>query len=373
VDDIGVAIVGYGLSGRLFHAALIAATPGLRIDSVVTSSEDRRRQVTAEHPGARVLDSVPDLWRSASPGLVVVATPNDSHVAIASAALERGIPVVVDKPLAITADDAQALVAQAQQRGVLLTVFQNRRWDTDQLTLRRLMAEGALGAVTRYESRFERWRPDPDPAKWREQRPPGQGGGVLLDLGTHLVDQALVLFGPVSHVYGEVDARRGTAGDDDVFIALRHISGTLSHLWASAVTAAPGPRLRVQGTAGGLVVPALDPQEAALRAGERPTDRDRWGRSPEWERPRLVAGERSVPVPPEPGDWTRFYELLRVALNEGGPPPVDPGDAVTTLRLLEAARESDHTRAVMAVTGSAREDRGPEHDDSGDSERDSAA
>ena len=219
-----------------------------------------------------------DLWdEEARLDLVVVATPNDSHVAIASAALEQRIPVVVDKPLAITAREAEALVARAERAGVLMSVFHNRRWDTDQLTLQRLIAEGALGSITRYESRVERWRPEPDPERWREFQPPERGGGVLLDLGTHLVDQALVLFGPATHTYAEINARRGTPGEDDVFIALRHASGTISHLWASSVTPAPGPRLRVQGTAGGFLVPGLDPQEAALRAGARPDTSRRLG------------------------------------------------------------------------------------------------
>jgi scyllo-inositol 2-dehydrogenase (NADP+) len=354
VPDTRVAIVGYGLSGRHFHAPLIAATPGLQVASVVTSNQTRGQQVASDHPGASVVTRPEDLWRSpAAPELVVVASPNDAHVAVASAAIEHRVPVVVDKPLAVTADEAESLVDQAERAGVLLTVFQNRRWDTDQLTLRRLLAEDALGTVTRYESRFERWRPEADPQKWRENQAPERGGGVLLDLGSHLVDQAVVLFGPVSHVYAEIDARRGTDGDDDVFIALRHARGTISHLWASAVAPSPGPRLRVQGTAGGFVVSGLDPQEAALRNGVRPDLAPDWGQPAEWERGRLVAGDQSVPVPPEPGNWPRFYALLADALHNGGPPPVDPHDAAATLRLLEAARQSAARRQVVAASPQA--------------------
>ncbi len=348
MPGLRAAIVGYGLSGRYFHAPLIAATDGLELGYVVTSSQARRQAVAAEHPGAQAIPSIDELWAQ-SPELIVVATPNDSHAEIASAALSRGIHVVVDKPLAPTADEAEALVIQAGRERVLLSAFHNRRWDTDQLTLRRLIAEGAIGSVTRYESRFERWRPESNPQSWRELASPAAGGGVLLDLGTHLVDQALVLFGPAGSVYAEVAARRGTAGDDDVFIALRHESGTISHLWASAVAPAPGPRLRVQGTAGGFLVSALDPQEAALRAGGRP-DLDRtWGKPPAWEYGRLVAGEQSVPVPPEPGDWPRFYALLRDALHGHGAPPVDPRDAVEVLRVLETARRSADRRVEIKL------------------------
>jgi predicted dehydrogenase len=347
--DLRVAIVGYGLSGRFFHAPLITATDGLEVASVVTSSALRRAQVAAEHPRAKSVSDVRELWSGTVPELVVVATPNSSHVEIASAAVERSVPGVVDKPLAVTADEAEALVGKAHRAGVMLTVFQNRRWDTDQLTLRRLISEDALGRITRYESRFERWRPEADPSKWRESAAPEEGGGVLLDLGSHLVDQALTLFRSVTHVYAEIDARRGTSGDDDVFIALRHASGTLSHLHASAVTPSPGPRLRVQGTAAGFLVPGLDPQEAALRSGARPDTVARWGEPAEWERGRLVAGEQSVPVPLEPGAWPRFYALLRDALLGGTPPPVDPNDAVESLRVLEAARGASRNQSVVAL------------------------
>jgi scyllo-inositol 2-dehydrogenase (NADP+) len=349
VADVRVAILGYGLAGRVFHAPLIAATDGLVVSKIVTSNEARVRQAAAEYPEAQVVPSVDALWAAPPPELVVVATANQTHVPIASAAIEHGVPVVVEKPAALSADDAEALVEQADRAGVLLTVFQNRRWDTDQLTLRRLIEEGALGEINRYESRFERWRPTLDPTKPRENLAPAEGGGVLLDLGVHLVDQAMVLFGPVAEVYAEIDSRRGASAEDDVFLALRHASGTISHLHASAVAPSIGPRLRVQGTEGGFLVPNLDPQEAALRAGARPDTVGDWGKPEEWEYGRLIAGERSVPVPPEPGDWPRFYELLRDALRDGGPPPVDPRDAVETLRVLEAARQADRDRRVIAL------------------------
>jgi scyllo-inositol 2-dehydrogenase (NADP+) len=344
-----VAIIGYGLSGRFFHAPLIAATEGLELDCVVTSNPARRALLAADHPGAKVVPSVQALWSGVPPELVVVASPNDSHVPIALAAIERGIPVVVDKPLALTAPDAEALMIRAREAGVLLTVFHNRRWDSDQLTLRRLIAEDALGSIVRYESRFERWRPDLHRAKRRENVPPSEGGGILLDLGSHLVDQALTLFGPVTFLYAEIDSRRGAAADDDAFVALHHERGTVSHLHASAVTPSVGPRLRVQGTTAGFLVSALDPQEAALRGGVRPGTVANWGTPDEYERGRLVAGEQSVPVPPEPGDWPRFYALLRDALRSGGPPPIDPQDAVDGLRVLDAARLAARDRSIVPV------------------------
>jgi predicted dehydrogenase len=347
--DLRVAIIGYGLSGRFFHAPLIAATDGLTVAAVVTSSDERGRQVVQDHPGAVVSAGIRDLWTGQLPDLIVVATPNSSHAQIAGAAIDRRIPVVVDKPLAIDAADAARLVERAFSAGVMLTVFQNRRWDTDQLTLRRLIADGAIGDVTRYESRFERWRPEVDPSKWREAASPEEGGGVLLDLGSHLVDQAMTLFGQASHVYAELEYRRHLAAEDDAFIALRHPGGTISHLHASAVTPSVGPRLRVQGTTAGFLVPGLDPQEAVLRQGGRPDTVQRWGEPPDYEHGRLVAGERSVPVPPVPGDWPRFYELLADAIRTGGPPPVDPWDAVAALRVLDAARVAAREQRVVAL------------------------
>jgi predicted dehydrogenase len=205
-----------------------------------------------------------------------------------------------------------------------------------------------IGTVNRYESRFERWRPAPSPDRWREALSSERGGGVLLDLGTHLVDQAAALFGQPSEVYAEVASRRGTPGDDDVFIALHHPGGTISHLWASAVAAVPGPRLRVQGSEAGFLVAGLDPQEDSLRDGRRPSDPD-WGRPAESEYPHLVRDDRSEPVTPEPGDWPRFYVLLRDALTADGPLPVEPEEAIKVLQILEAARLSARDGVVVPL------------------------
>ena len=349
MSNLRATIIGYGLAGRYFHAPLIASTPGFDVAGVVTAHAQRAAQVALEHPGARVFPTLEPALED-SPDVVVVATSNDAHAGTAMAAIERGIAVVVDKPLAVTSAEAQAVVSAARRAGVMLTVFQNRRWDSDQLTLRALLDQEALGRVLRFESRFERWstEPEPEPSAWRERSAPESGGGQLLDLGSHLVDQALHLFGPVTHVYAEVEAQRGLAGDDDVFIALRHVSGPISHLYAGAVTPAAGPRLRVQGTRGGFLVTALDPQERALRRGERPDTVAAWGQGEDWERGRIVAGERSVPVPGVAGDWPRFYALVARALREGVPPPVDPRDAVTTLRVLEAARASALRRETVS-------------------------
>jgi predicted dehydrogenase len=347
--DLRVALAGYGLAGRVFHAPLVAAAPGLALTHVVTGNADRAAQAAAAHPGARVVSSVDELFARADDwDLLVVATPNDVHVTLALRAVATGRPVVVDKPLALSAADARRLVAAAAAAGVPLTVFQNRRWDSDQLTLRRLLAEGELGEVLRYESRFERWRPQPKPGSWREALPAEQGGGLALDLGPHLVDQALSLFGPVSRVYAEVDARRGVA-DDDVFIALEHRGGTRSHLWMGALAGAPGPRLRVLGRRGAFVVDQLDGQEAALTAGQRPTD-DTWGTEPPQRWGRLVRGDEARTVPSERGRWDTFYPAVAAAVRGEAAPPVDPWDAVRALEVIEAARTAAATRQLVALS-----------------------
>lgn len=291
-----VGLAGYGLAGEVFHAPLIEAVDGLELAGVATRSRGGWPEI---------LDSI---------DVLVVATPNSSHAEYALAGLERRLHVVVDKPLAPTADEARQLVHER------LTVFQNRRWDGDFLTLQRLIASGELGPVTRLESRFERWRPGVKADAWRESAE--EGGGLLLDLGTHLVDQAIVLFGPPVKVYAEVLARReGASVDDDVFLALEHAGGERSHLWMSMLARHPGPRFRVSGLRDSFVSQDLDPQETQLKGGLRPGDPG-FGESPGLDR----------------GRYVEFYEGVRDWARGEGPAPVDPADAVRVLEVLERAR-----------------------------------
>ncbi|NJP77640.1 Gfo/Idh/MocA family protein [Streptomyces telluris] len=352
--SLRVGLIGYGLAGSVFHAPLIAATDGLVLDTVVTGNPDRQRQAAAEHPGVRTVAGGEAFFeRAGELDLVVIASPNRTHVPLARTALEAGLPVVVDKPLAATAAEAEALAELAEERGLLLSAFQNRRWDNDFRTVQRLLADGALGGVLRFESRFERWRPQPK-GGWRESGDPAEIGGLLYDLGSHVVDQALTLFGPAASVYAEADVRRpGAEADDDTFIAVTHTSGVRSHLWVSATTAQLGPRFRVLGSAAGYVKYGLDPQEAALREGLRPGSGPAgWGVEPECLWGRLGAGESPQtgggdPVPTLPGDYPAYYAAIETALRTGGEPPVTAREAAATLRVLEAARVSaDEGRTV---------------------------
>jgi scyllo-inositol 2-dehydrogenase (NADP+) len=343
--DLRVGIVGYGLAGAVFHAPLVAATPGLEVAAIVTRNPERRERAERDHRGARVVAEVSEMLGEVD--VAVVATPNREHVPVARAALEAGVDVVVDKPLAVTASEGRELVEEARRAGGLLTVFHNRRWDGDFLTVRRLLQRAALGRVVRFESHFERWRPQVAPGAWRERGDPSEGGGLLLDLGTHLVDQALVLFGRPRSVYAEVERRRqGATVDDDVFVALEHDGGVRSHLWTSMVAGAPASRFRVLGLEAAYVKDGLDPQEEALRAGARPGDAE-WGREPEQRWGRLVAGDSEQPIETERGAYEAFYARLVSALREESPPPVDPMDAVAALEVLEAAARSAATRETV--------------------------
>lgn len=350
-----VGLIGYGLAGSVFHAPLIAATEGLALDTVVTSSPERQQQARAEFPDVRLAAGAQELFdRADDLDLVVVASPNKTHVPLATAALEAGLPVVVDKPVAGTAAEARELASLAEQRGLLLSVFQNRRWDNDFLTLSRLLADGELGDPWRFESRFERWRPRPK-GGWRESGDPAEIGGLLYDLGSHVVDQALVLFGPVTEVYAETDIRRpGAETDDDTFLALTHASGVRSHLHVSATTAQLGPRFRVLGSRAGYVKYGLDPQEAALREGGRPGAVEDWGAEDQSLWGRIGSGESPLsgggtPVPTLPGDYPAYYAAVAAALRGAGPNPVTALEAAAALDVLEAARRSARDKVTVTL------------------------
>jgi len=338
---INVALIGYSLGGRYFHAPFIATTPGMRLRAIVTSNADRQRQAAAECPDARIVANADELFAEHDDiDLVVISTPNRTHVPLALRAVEAKRAVVVDKPVAVSSADARRLADAARRHGVMASVFQNRRWDGDFMTVRRLLAENALGKVHRFESRFERWRPALRD-NWRESNAPAEGGGLLLDLGSHLIDQALCLFGPVAEAartYSELDSRRaGSQVDDDVFVALTHASGVRSHLWMSSVVAQPGPRFRVLGDRAAYVKFGLDPQEDALRRGERPGG-ERWGLDLLENYGTLGVGEDASRVPTERGDYGAFYLGVARAMREGAPPPVALDDAIAALEVIERVR-----------------------------------
>lgn len=335
-----IGLIGFGVSGGRFHANLIAANPSLELAAIAT--DDKRHQVQARRrfPRARVVPSVKALFEfDLLPDLVVVATPNPTHAETVTAALEAGVPVVVDKPLASTAEEAEELVRLSVERGVPLHLFQNRRWDGDFLSIRALIEAGRLGRVRRFESRFEFWEPEVT-AGWREHPGVRNAGGVMIDLGAHLIDQAIVLFGDVDGVYAEMDMQRpGALVDDDAFISLHHRSGVHSHLWMSHTSPEPGARFRVIGDRAVATCHGLDPQESQLAIGMRPGDTG-WGQDQATATMTVAAGSMTEALPVLPGRYEEFYARLATSLHETGAPVVDPADGIRTLQLLEAARQS---------------------------------
>ena len=350
IRPIRVALIGYGLAGAVFHAPLIAATSGLSLTSVVTSDPERQARARREYPEVSVLSDVDTLWeRSAEHDLVVVATPNRFHGPLALTSFEHELPAVIDKPMAPSAEEGRRLVAAAEERGLFLTVFQNRRWDGDFLTIRRLLSEDALGPIVRFESRFDRWRPAVRADAWRERADPADAGGLLFDVGSHLIDQAVVLFGAPSRIYAEVDRRRPDAQiDDDVFVALTHDHGIRSHLWMSVLAASPGPRIRLLGGRAAYEKHGLDVQEERLDSGMRPTGPE-WGREPPDRWGRLSTGDEERPIETEPGDYPAFYSGVVRSLTTGEPPPVDPQGSVAVLEIMEAALRSAREGSITTI------------------------
>jgi scyllo-inositol 2-dehydrogenase (NADP+) len=353
-QPLRVAIIGYGLAGAVFHAPLVAATPGMMVAALVTNHAERKEQAQHDFPNAAILATADDLWRdSSSYDLVVVAAPNRLHVPLGMAAMEAGLPVVIDKPMAATVADAEQLIATSKKTGQLLTVFQNRRWDNDFLTVRHLITADLLGPITRFESRFELYHAAPRAHAWREFAAPEEAGGLLYDLGSHLIDQVLLLFGKPVAVYAEIEKRRpGALVDDDTFVALHFASGVHAHLWMSLTTRIPGPRIRISGLRGTYEKWGVDPQEDALRLGMRPGDPE-WGREPRerWGRLSTDVGGMHIDGATETltGSYEHFYALLSDALITGGEPPVDPADAVASLRIIEAAQESARNGTVVKL------------------------
>lgn len=370
---IRTAIIGYGLAGKVFHGPLIAATPSMEVTAVVTSNAGRQVAAKTDFPGATIYDSDEVIYECSEEfDLVVLATPNGVHAQQAINAMNAGLAVVVDKPFATNSADCQKMIDLQKTTGVMLTVFHNRRWDNDFLTIEKIIKEKTLHPVCRFESRFERYRPVVDPKKWRESSIES-GGGLLFDLQSHLIDQACHLFGTPKTVYAEVRNRRPDASaDDDTFVALSFGSGgdkegagtpgvdaagangasIDAHLWTNVVSAIRAPRFRILAVNGSFEKYALDPQEDALRAGSRPGSPG-WGVEDE-----KFSGELAVvkpdnsfvvssTVPSVPGCYEQFYSKVAESIKNGTPPPVDPADALRTIKIIEAAKRSSQKKEIV--------------------------
>jgi scyllo-inositol 2-dehydrogenase (NADP+) len=340
-DALRVGMAGFGLAGQVFHGPVIAATPGLELARISTANPERQAKAHAAHPRATVVASVDELWDGID--VLVVATTNDVHVELAGAALDRGIPVVVDKPLAISAAAAQDLVA----RGGPLTVYQNRRWDGDFLTVQDTARSGELGELIRFENRFDRFVPVVRTERWREQADPAMGPGILIDFSAHLVDQALLIGGPVRRVYAEVDVRRpGGVVEDDCYLSLEHANGVRSQLWMSSIAPLHRPRLRLTGVEAGIVTHGQDPQWEQLLNGMTPGAPGYGVAGP--AQIADIDGRRDVPM--RAGAYQDFYAGVVAWVRDGAPAPVDPADSLAGLRVIDAARVSAAEHVVVDLS-----------------------
>jgi len=339
-------LIGYGYAGKTFHAPLIAAVPALELAAVASSDAAK---VHADWPGVPVFASPAELIARADIDLVVIATPNDTHHSLARDALRAGRHVVVDKPFTVALADARELVALARERGKLLSVFHNRRWDGDLLTLKRLLGEGVLGRVVEMDSRIDRWRPEVR-QRWREST--GPGAGLWFDLGPHLVDQALQLFGPPHAIALERALVREGALADDWFHASLRYDRLHVHLRASMLAAASAPRFTLHGTRGSFVKHGPDPQEDALKAGVRPT----WPPQAAWGvdtgRAAIVtrADDGAVveaPVALERGAHQAYFAAVAAAIRGEAPNPVPPEEALAVMELIELGIRSAAERREL--------------------------
>jgi len=337
---MNVGLVGYGLAGSVFHAPLIQSVTGLKLAAVVTSRAEQLGE------GLRVYPNLDDLLSDRSVGVVVIASPTALHFEHARAALFAGKHVVVDKPLSTTVKEADELIALASHEKRVLTVFQNRRWDGDFLTIQRLTRENALGHLHYYEAHFDRFRPQIKKG-WREV--PGPGSGILFDLGAHLIDQALCLFGMPGAVTADVLAQRADAQVDDYFHVLLDYGKRRAVLHASTLVTDGGYRLIAHGDAGSFLKRGLDTQEDALKRGVRPGAPD-WGADDPQNYGELTpaSGERQKIITNR-GCYEHFYAALAKCLTEGAPPPVDPRDSRNGLHIIEAALRSSKERRTIAL------------------------
>jgi len=328
-----VAIIGYGLAGRTFHSNLLKGA-GFEITAVMLTSENRKAQVASDFPQAVVVSTVKEII-ALRPDLVVIASPNNFHAPQAIEILNAKIPVVVDKPMALNAKETEEIIKVSESEGVPVTVFFNRRWDSDALTIKKIIAEGVLGNIFRFEARFERYRTLGNPDSWRERLSPAEGGGKLLDLQPHLLSTTIDFFGQGELQYSSVRSIRGLS-DDDSYLVLKHEKNIDSYLSACEVMGSPGPRIRLTGDKASLVVHGLDPQEGFLRQGLYP-ENGKW--SVDTRTPAFIhRGDEVTEYESVPGDYVQFYLQVKAALETGSAMPVSTDDALYIARTIDQAR-----------------------------------
>jgi predicted dehydrogenase len=355
MSDIGVAVVGFGLAGQVFHAPFVSAVPGLKLEAIVQRKGDAAAKA---YPKARILRSFEEALGDASIQLIVVGTPNETHFALGKQALLAGKHVVIDKPFAGTSEEAKELQELAEKGNLILAPFHNRRWDGDFLTVRKLLSEDAVGRLVTFESHFDRFRPMPRENTWKEGA--NLANGLLFDLGPHLVDQALALFGVPDGITASVRKDRDVTGIEDTFDITLEYPRLRAHCRSSMLACDAAPRFLLHGTKGSFKKWGLDPQEPTLLSGAKVP---RLGEGEWLAEPEAHWGTLTVaPVPADPatltrtqvktelGDYRGYYANVRDAINGAAKLAVTPEDGYRVIRLLEMARESTEQRRTLPVS-----------------------
>jgi scyllo-inositol 2-dehydrogenase (NADP+) len=360
--EIGVAVIGFGLAGRVFHAPFVSAVPGLKLEAIIQRNGDEAAQA---YPNTRILRSVEEALADPAIQLIVVATPNETHFDLAKQALLAGKHVVIDKPFAATSDEARQLKQLSEKQRLILAPFHNRRWDGDFLTVRKLLAEDAVGRLVTYESHFDRFRPLPRENTWKEGASPSHG--LLFDLGPHLLDQALTLFGAPQGITANVRKDRDHTDIEDAFDITLEYPHLRAHCRSSMIACDAAPRFLLHGTRGSFKKYGLDPQEPALVAGAKvprmghnmdhdmdhdewlPDSEENWGTLTIAPNPADPANLTRTRIPTELGDYRLYYANIRDAIQGNAPLAVTPEDGYRSIRLLELARQSSHEQRTLPV------------------------
>lgn len=359
-DEIGVAVIGFGLAGRVFHAPFVSAVPGLRLEAIVIRDQRKGDEAVKAYPGTRILRTVEEALGDPAVQLIVVATPNETHFDLARQALLAGKHVVIDKPFASTSEEAVELKQLSEKQRLILSPFHNRRWDGDFLTVQKLLAadgEQGLGRLVTYESHFDRFRPLPRENTWKEGASPSHG--LLFDLAPHLLDQALTLFGAPQGITASVRKDRDLTQIEDAFDITLEYPRLRAHCRSTMLAADPAPRFLLHGTGGSYKKYGLDPQEPALVAGAKvprvgegewlaESEAD-WGTLTVAPNPAEPAHLTRTRVPTELGDYRLYYANIRDAVRGTAPLVVTPEDGVRTVKLMELARQSSRERRTLTV------------------------
>ncbi|KAA6441140.1 oxidoreductase [Dyadobacter flavalbus] len=338
---LNVGLIGFGLSGRYFHSPFLSTNPGFKIKTVVERSKNEAQEFDPSIGNAR---SVDELLSDEEIDVVFICTPNDTHFPYAMDALENGKHVVIEKPFAATEDKARQLVALAEEKGLILTAYQNRRWDSDFLTVKKLIAENKLGDIIEYECHYDRFRPVVPTESWKEKSVPV--GGNLYNLGPHLIDQALVLFGEPQTVTAEIRTVRPNSEIDDYFDVRLGYADKMVIIKSSLLVYENFLRYNLHGTKGSFIKGGLDPQEETLRQNILPTTQP-WGVEPENRWGRLFSEEYTGIIKSEAGDYAPFYQNVYDAIVNGAELAVKPEEIIRTTRVIDLAFESSREKKVM--------------------------